>query len=181
MEMPSVPLKITNLPSLSPGEAQARCVQKDGIACAVAGIAFEQADQRLRAAAAYERGCANKSGLACALLAQMLTTSLGEVKEDVPRAIELSQPACLAGEARACGVRALLYEHVESYNTSAAKRLYTLACDAGDSGACHDMGLGWFAGRFCGRKDPGKAAEFLRRACALGVTTACTQVGMVNR
>jgi TPR repeat protein len=81
--------------------------------------------------------------------------------------------ACLAGDADHCEMVA----EALFYDLPSRAKVLEFSCDAGHSGACHNLGVFYSQGRGVA-KDEAKAVSFYQKACDLEERKACFNLGL---
>lgn len=118
--------------------------------------------------AELERGCAERVLLACNLLG--VAYARGQiVEQDLARAVQLWDDACVSGHGRACfnlaGARGL--DHPDAWLEA-----MTHGCELSDSLPCQSIAEAYAHGQL-GSVDHVRSAEFYQRACDLDRADAC--------
>lgn len=131
----------------------ARCEEKDPVACLVVAWSLSQT----------EPGKADGA------------------KETAPRALELMTQACTDGLERACVEQGVLLERGVGGEPdgNAILSLYQTACQQGSLAGCRRLGALLHSGRLVPR-DVDKALGYYTKACEGGYASGCNSVGLVN-
>lgn len=131
----------------------ARCEEKDPVACMVIAWSLSQTDP----------GKADAS------------------KETAPKALELLTEACAAGLERACVEQGVLMQRGVGGEPDGAAilALYQTACQQGSLAGCRRLGALLHGGRLVPR-DVDKALTYYTKACDGGYASGCNSIGLVN-
>lgn len=166
------------------------CELNDGRSCSWLGTEVERGDHTerdvVRAAALYEKGCALGWQTGCRNAAEMYQTGRKarpemlnppppplvpkpDLARDVARAVALYERACELGEREDCFVAARILAEGEGIapNREKAFALFAQICDDGMALACTSAAA----------VAPGRAQDYLRRACVLGGADGCAAPG----
>jgi TPR repeat protein len=144
------------------------CLLGYGDACLSMGDALAEANQFVKAARVYKRGCEAGSYLACSKGAYLYSAGQGNV---VPRddalALQMSVRACHGGQAVACGNAGLKFEFGEGVRADAkmAEALYQHACSLEDA-ECFRFGMLEAVGAEGLSKNDDRGQTALMLACA---------------
>jgi TPR repeat protein len=127
------------------------------------------------ARAALTKSCNLGSPRGCGQLGRSLLAA----GDEVSRAMNLLEKACLQGEASACNSAADAYWHGPrgvKKSVPRALKLLTRACNGGDAVGCTNAAV-LYSGADGVKKDDQKSLALSMRACAGGVATACGNAG----
>jgi len=132
--------------------------------------------------AAFKRACDGGVPRGCLELGRFSRRGVG-TPEDEKRWLSYAQQSCDSGEMDAC----VFYAVSIGYKKSATKdehakmaQLLETACERGAANACNSRAYTLNRG-IGGTKDPQRAIEYLKKACAGGSTAACiTMAGNYN-
>jgi uncharacterized protein len=113
---------------------------------------------------------------ACSLLGDLYLDGNG-VEKDIPKGRELLEQGCERGDSFGCFNAATVYAAGGGdANAARAASFFERACKAGDADGCFQLALACEKGKGVSR-DPRRAKELLRKACALGFEQACAKQG----
>jgi TPR repeat protein len=127
---------------------------------------------RDKAVAAFTRACDSGSNRGCSDAASQYMTGGGGAA-DVGKGVALAQKGCDGGDARGCTALGLAYVAGEGVvaDRTKAKALFAEACKGEDALGCACLGH-----VYDDAHDSARAAEFFRKACALGMQDACASI-----
>jgi TPR repeat protein len=155
------------------------CERQDAASCLRLGEAYRGglgvSPDDGKAAAAFSRACDLGAAAGCALYGNALVDGAG-VARDPGRAASVYARACQGGHLVACARGGTLMEQGHDARAvdphAAAAALYERGCALGDAASCFNLGALVGSGRGRG-KDPARARELYRQACALGMRQVC--------
>ncbi len=130
----------------------------------------------------FDEACAGKEPQACKFAGRLALEGHG-VPRDVERGLGLLEQACDEGVATACGVGVTWLaegshaSEIESASETRARLEVKQACLLGQMDDCYELGLSYYFGRESFPTDRARAAQAYERACDLGDTRACNNLG----
>jgi TPR repeat protein len=154
--------------------AEADCLAGQAHRCLSAGAYYDRAEEadEARALALYQRGCEDGDAKSCATAADAQLAGIGTTRDE-HKAFELYARGCKLGAAYACsklGERLWTTSGRTPQREADARRLWTLACEAGEGAACR------YLLEHAGHKQD-ETRETLRALCKKGAARACEVVG----
>lgn len=146
---------------------------RDGLGVAVseprAASIFREACERKPSVREADPDFAETGSRACSLLGALYIAGDG-IPKDTAKGEELSERGCGRGDAFGCfNAAAVAFSRGDA---AAAASWLDKACKAGDAEGCNDLGVAYEKGNGVPR-DAHKAAELIRKSCALGFAPAC--------
>lgn len=172
---------------LSCGKADARvCDGRSPRACAETALAAWGRAQDGRTLDClfrmFDEACALRDAPACNFAGRLALEGHG-VPRDVKRGLDLLEQSCDGGFAIACAAGAAWLTEpshateVEFASETRSRLEVTQACLSGQADDCYELGLSYYFGRESFPLDRARAAQAYERACDLGDTRACNNLG----
>ena len=148
------------------------CRDGDGFGCFYYAREVEKHGERERAQGYYELACRLNARFGCE------EAGIGIIESDKVRAMSMWERGCAASSGGSCLLLGeyLLEEAGDGEQLSRAGELLLLACEANESCGCFALGKAMERGlEFSAAHGPESVRSLRQRACARGVSEACSQ------
>lgn len=154
------------------------CNLNHGWSCITAARTFEPSAPYVEVHALMSRACELKVALGCHQMAGGLWYGLGDVPQDRGRAVTLWRLACKHNLYASCAELGIAYRYPHkgvALDQKAAAKLFERACKGRDARGCRQLGI-MYANVFTTAQHLTEGIALVRRACALGLASACVDV-----